>query len=79
MENNDYTLVIEKIPLKEFIDALVGIYEQGVNFIDLEGSNTDGQSSLGILFSKDYIENDDDAPSEQINIPLSDDNLNELI
>jgi hypothetical protein len=49
---------IRKIDLKSFIDILNDVYDKGVNFIDLYGSNDEDGDTIGLFFSKDYIDDE---------------------
>lgn len=63
-------LIINKIPLKEFIDILINLYDNNVDFIDLVGSNdSDTQDSLHIGVRPDYVVKDeeDESNNEQGN------------
>jgi len=76
---------LRKIPLGPFIEILQGLYEDGVNFIDLEGSvNDDGKSlrdTIKITVKPEYLEeeeeeDDDDDIQEldrEIQIDINDD------
>jgi hypothetical protein len=97
-QSNNVRLV--KIPLHEFISILVDLYEQGVDYIDIEGNNTERQDSVNILFNKEYMaeeslepedvmmnimseeeeyeEEEDNIPPINLNIKLSDEDLNQL-
>lgn len=49
----------EKIHLKTFISTLVSLYNRGVDYIDLQRQeNEEGNSSLVIYFSEEYINED---------------------
>jgi ligand-binding sensor protein len=76
---------IKKVHLNTFIEILVGLYDKGVNYVDIIGTMDDEQDSVGISFSKEYM--DDEYKDNFDNIPeidgdklnLSDDDLNQLI
>jgi len=49
----------EKIHLKTFISTLVSLYNRGVDYIDLQRQeNEEGNSSLVIYFSEEYMNED---------------------
>jgi len=94
-QSNNVRLV--KIPLHEFISILVDLYEQGVDYIDIEGNNNEKQDSVNIIFNKEYMaeeslepedvmmnmmseeeEEEDNVPPINLNIKLSDEDLNQL-
>ena len=56
MENNEVS--IQKIPLNNFIDVLVDLYNRGVDFIDIIGTQGDKKDYMAITFSKDYMSED---------------------
>lgn len=80
---------IRKVPLEMFLDVLTDLYNKGVDYVDIIGILDDKQDSIGISFSKDYMneelqENFDKIPvsvkkDDQINITLSDEDLNQLL
>jgi hypothetical protein len=87
MENN--TITIQKISLNNFIDVLIDLYNKGVDFIDIVGTQGDNKDYMGITFSKEYmseeaIDNFEDDPTiitkEDItNHKLSEKDINDLI
>lgn len=46
---------LRKIPLQAFLDALVDIYNSGVDYIDIVGIPDEIQDTIGIVFSSDYF------------------------
>lgn len=90
-ENNNEETRIRKVPLESFIDILADLYDKGVDYIDIIGINSEKQDGIMISFSKEYMseefqENFDMIPTTkitktdtEININLSDDDLNELL
>lgn len=75
---------IRKIHLDTLIKVLVEMYDKGVDYIDIIGEINDVQDSIGISFSKEYMnkgmqENFDNIPAKEENIDLSDEDLNQLI
>lgn len=91
----DKNVTIKKIHLDSLIDILVDLYDKGVDYVDIIGVNNKIQDSIGISFSKEYMnielrENFDDINTSKekhidgdrkakINIKLSDDDLNQLL
>lgn len=68
----------EKIHLKTFISTLVGLYNRGVDYIDLQKQeNEEGVSSLVIYFSEDYMNENLTKKDEEMNDDDSD--LKDLI
>lgn len=84
MENNK-KVILRKIPLEIFIDVLLEIYEQGVDFVDIIGVPDEIQDTIGVTFSQEYIspealDNFEIDEQKNIDINLSDDqDLNQLI
>jgi hypothetical protein len=88
MNNN---LRIKKVPLETFLDILSDLFDKGVDYVDIAG--TDEENGITISFCKEYMseefaENFDAIPtttksSEEININLPSDSdvddLNDLI
>lgn len=84
MENNK-KVVLRKIPLEIFLNVLMEIYEQGVDYVDIVGVPDEEQDTIGVTFSQDYIspeaiDNFKIDEDKNIDINLSDDqDLNQLI
>lgn len=88
-ENNE--MRIRKVPLESFIDILADLYDKGVDYVDIIGLLNDSQDGIMISFSKEYMaeeyqDNFDAIPTTkvtktdtEININLSDDDLNQLL
>lgn len=81
---------IRKIHLDTLIQVLIEMYDKGVDYIDIIGEINELQDSIGISFSKEYMnknmkENFDEIDSKHvkkgdIDVSFSDDNdLNQLI
>jgi hypothetical protein len=88
-------ITIKKVHLDSFIEILIDLYDKGVDYVDIIGVNNEVQDSIGISFSKSYMnselidnfekikvpvkktEKKDSEP--EININLSDDDLNQLL
>lgn len=87
--NNDQHIKIRKVHLSTFIEILIDLYNKGVDYVDIIGSIEPEQDSIGISFSKEYMskehkENFDKIPvtskkDDEINIKLSDEDLNQLL
>ena len=64
---------LQKIPLESFIDILVGLWENGADFIDIIGVPNVDQDSSGIAVKEEYInslevmedEDEEDFPREK--------------
>ena len=90
MENQDNKVRLKKIPLSVFIDALMNIYDMGIDYVDIIGVPGEEQDQIGIAFSDEYMSKEEnDSPTEEPsdeeikeeikNIKLSDDDLNQLL
>jgi hypothetical protein len=77
---------IKKIHLNTFIEILVGLYDKGVNYVDIIGTMNDEQDSVGISFSKEYMDDEykdnfdsiSETDGDDLNLS-DDDDLNQLI
>lgn len=85
MENKDQVR-LKKIPLGVFIQALMDIYNTGVDYVDIIGVPGEEQDTIGIAFCDEYLSKEEDTEEtdenieEKIkNINLSDDDLNQLL
>jgi len=65
------------------LDHLTEIYNSGVDYVDILGVNGEEQDKIGISFNSSYMSPEEDTnlnPDEsQINIKLSDEDLNQLL
>lgn len=89
MENNKIKL--RKVPLEGLIMILEMLYEQGFDFVDIEGTTAEEQDSVLVYTNTEYLseefqeEGDDEeeapkeAPKKSRNRKLSDDDLNQLM
>lgn len=64
-------LKIKKIPLKEFIESLIELYNAGTNYIDLSSEKFEDMDVIKIEVREEYVE----KPSTDI----TEENLNNLI
>lgn len=75
---------LRKIPLNVFIQALMDVYNTGVDYIDLIGKPDEEQDTIGIAFCEEYMSKEEEPNEEDIkeqikNINLSDEDLNQLL
>jgi hypothetical protein len=76
--------IIKKIPIKQLIDTLINLYEEGANYIDITGSeHTKTKDVLHIGVDPSYYKADNEEDSEPrkkglIQI-LTEDDINNLI
>lgn len=54
-KSNNNEVRLNKIPLKLFIDALIDVYTSGAEYVDLIGTLSEEQDSIGISVSIDYM------------------------
>lgn len=84
MENNN-EVRLKKIPLGVFINALMEVYNSGLDYIDIIGKNGEEQDTIGIAFCQEYMNKEEDEETfEKLkdnfkDIDLSDDDLNQLL
>ena len=75
---------IRKIHLDTLIKVLVEMYDKGVDYIDIIGEINDVQDSIGISFSKEYMNEDmqknfDNIDAGEEKTDFSGEDLNQLI
>lgn len=68
-------VVLHKIVLREFIDALIDIYDSGADYIDLVGINRRDRDELNINVREEYLYTEEEGEDEE----LTDDTINQLI
>jgi hypothetical protein len=87
MENNEQ-VSIKKIPLDNFIDILMDLYNKGVDYIDITGVTDDESDKMAISFTSEYMmegaeEEFKDMPQldmkDLLNKKLSQEDLDQLI
>lgn len=70
------------------MDTLSELYHRGVDFVDISAEIKDGQDTIGLVFSKsymdpEYVDNFDNFEEEQvpskISVKLSEEDLDQLI
>ena len=80
---------LKKIPLNLLIQALMEVYNTGVDYIYIIGKPDEEQDTIGIAFCEEYLSKDEEGDDDHIvdfeelkeeikNIKLSDDDLNQL-
>jgi hypothetical protein len=53
MEKKEIRLT--KIPLGTFLDALLELYNEGLDYIDIIGTPDEKQDTIGIAFTREYM------------------------
>lgn len=86
MENK---IKIRKVHLLSLMTILADIHNRGVDFVDVYGTIENGQDTIGLSFSKDYMNQEytgnfdtmmeEDRFPSKVDIKLSDEDLNQLI
>lgn len=70
----------QKIPLRELIETLQTVYNQGADFIDISGIPDEQQDVIGIHVLEEYLSDDlEDEDDEEDDGTLSEEDLNKLI
>jgi hypothetical protein len=78
-QKNNEQFVLKKVPLLELVNALIDIYNQGFDFVDVIGILDEKQDQIGLAYSEAYKSGELDAEEQpQTNIKLSDEDLNQL-
>ena len=75
MKNN---LNIEKVRIEELMELLSFVKEQGFDFVDLIGIPGETEQSLCVI-THPYYKHEEETEIPEINIKLSEINLNDLI
>lgn len=76
---------LQKISLEAFIDALVHLYENGANFVDIIGIPNVDQDVIGLAVKNEYLEieeeeDENEEPEYKIEkkVILTDDDISRL-
>tara|TARA_B110000503_G_scaffold56358_1_gene90345 strand:- start:824 stop:1075 length:252 start_codon:yes stop_codon:yes gene_type:complete len=83
MENKE--VCIKKIPLDNFINILMELYNKGLDYVDIQGVTDDDQDRLAISFTNEYMtpEGIDNfmgsSHMEKMDMKLTDEDLNRLL
>jgi len=57
MENKNQ-IRLHKIPLGPFLDALLELYNEGLDYVDIVATPDEQQDTIGIMFTQDYMSQD---------------------
>ena len=76
-KRNNKTVVFQKIPLRDLIETLQSVYNQGADYIDISGTPNEEQDVIGIHVLEEYLMNEDEE--EDGNDELSEDDLSKLL
>lgn len=86
MENNYFR--VKKVSIQSLIDTLNNLYHRGIDFVDVEGNIGNVQDKISFIYCKSYMDEkyrdnfdnfDDEQIPSQINVELSDEDLDQLI
>lgn len=81
----DNELRFRKISLRLLLDTLTHIWNSGADYVDIIGIQGDEQDVINIVVQEDYMtdeeleEDDDDDEELDDDVPLSDEDINNLI
>jgi hypothetical protein len=76
-KRDNKTVVFQKIPLRDLIETLLSVYNQGADYIDISGTPNEEQDVIGIHVLEEYLMNEDEE--EEDNDELSEDDLSKLL
>lgn len=65
---------IIKIPLKQFINILINVYNQGIDYVDISGINEEHRDKIVVSYDNSYF-----TKESTIEIKLTEELLNQLI
>jgi len=77
-KKNNKIITLQKIPIKNLMEILSELYDDGADFIDISGMPNVEQDVISIFVREEYM-NQDEEYDEERNSDLSDDDLNQLI
>ena len=77
-KKNNKIITLQKIPIKNLMEILSELYNDGADYIDISGVPNIEQDVISIFVREEYM-NQDEEYDEEYNGDLSDDDLNQLI
>jgi 3-dehydroquinate dehydratase len=80
-KKNNKIITLQKIPIKNLMEILSELYNEGADYVDISGMPDEDQDVISIFVREEYMNEDDDDEEydEGRNSDLSDDDLNQLI
>ena len=81
-KKNNKTITLQKIPIKNLLDILNEIYDNGADYIDISGVPNVEQDVISIFVREEYMSeefNEEYEYRDEDSSALSDDDLNQLI
>lgn len=82
MENKNINVRLNKIPISALMEALMNLYEEGVDYVDILGENNVEQDTIILSVQKNYMFTDaeeEEETTKKCNINLSEEDLNQLL
>lgn len=73
-KKNNKIITLQKIPIKNLMEILSELYNDGADYIDISGVPNVEQDVISIFVREEYMNQD-----EEYNGDLSDEDLNQLI
>ena len=73
-KKNNKIITLQKIPIKNLMEILSELYNDGADYIDISGMPNVEQDVISISVREEYMNQD-----EEYNGDLSDEDLNQLI
>lgn len=60
-KENDDNILVKKVPLRSFIEALIEVYNGGVDYVDLEamGKDREKRDVINIIAYPEYVDTGD--------------------
>jgi hypothetical protein len=77
-KKNNKIITLQKIPIKNLMEILSELYNDGADYVDISGMPDEDQDVISIFVREEYM-NQDEEYDEEYNGDLSDDDLNQLI
>jgi hypothetical protein len=80
MAKKNSNVRLNKIPIDVLLEALMNLYESGVDYVDILGINNIDQDTIGLCVQKEYMSIDtEEDTTKKFNIKLSEEDLNQLL
>jgi hypothetical protein len=86
MGRNNKEMRFRKISLELLLDTLTHIWDSGADYVDIIGIQGDEQDVINIVVQEDYMSDDieeyegeEEDNSQDNNMPLTDEDINNLI
>lgn len=73
-KKNNKIITLQKIPIKNLMEILSELYNDGADYVDISGMPDEDQDVISIFVREEYMNQDEEYDGD-----LSDDDLNQLI